>query len=161
MASLLPGVPAARGSAIGRVSGAFAWLTEDWRHWFQQVKDRIDATAARVGATLALAAQSAAAAGTLLTATEAGLYRVTWTARVTQAATTSSSLAVSIGATADGVTTSQAGAALTSNTVGAVSSGSVLVEADTATAITYATAYSSVGATSMLYALSIVVERLP
>jgi len=36
-----------------------------------------------------------------------------------------------------------------------------VVYADAATTITYATAFASVGATTMAYALSVVVEQLP
>jgi hypothetical protein len=159
MAAQLPAVPVR--ASLGRVVAGLVWLSEDWRNWLQTLKDRIDATAQRIGAGVALTAQAAAVSGTVSTPTlEAGLYRVSWVARITQAATTSSSVTVSIGATSGGVPTTQAGPALTSNVVGAVQSGSVVVDVDAATPITYATSYASVGGTPMQYALSVAVERL-
>lgn len=159
MAAQLSHVPAR--SVLGLLTGGMLRVSEDWRRWFQQVKDRIDATTPVIGSVLALTAQAASVAGSVETPTlEAGLYRVSWSVRVTQAATTSSSVAVTIGATVGGVPTTQVGDALTANTVGAVQSGSVLVEADAATAITYATTYASVGATAMAYGLRVSVERV-
>jgi hypothetical protein len=142
---------------------ASRFVTEDWRRWFQEVKDAIDLAAKRVGAVLALTAQAASVSGTLFTtpATGAGLYRVSWVLRVTQAATTSSSVAIAIGATVGAVLTSQSGAALTANTVGAVQSGSVVVASDASAAITYALTYASDAATEMQFAASVAVEALP
>lgn len=159
--ALLPPVPFAR--FLGSVIADRARVTDDWRWWFQGLKDGIDRAAQRVGSAVALTAQAATIAATALpTGTlAAGLYRVSWFLRITQAATTDSSVAVTIGATVDGVATSQAGEALTSNTVGAVQSGSVIVEADQASSITYAVAYSSTGATACQFALDVVVEGMP
>jgi hypothetical protein len=91
----------------------------------------------------------------------AGLYRVTWYARITTAATGSSSLTIHITATDGGVTTTQSGPALTGNTTSTVQSGMLLVRADAATAISYSTDYISVGATAMAYRLDLVIDQVP
>jgi len=141
--------------------GLASRVSEDWRRWLQEVKDAIDATARRVGSAVALAGQVAAVSGTLYTPARAGLFRVSWVLLITQAATTSSSLQLSIGATTGGVLTTQTGQALTSNTFGDVQSGSVVVSSDAAAAITYAVAYASVGGTPLAYAVNVTVEALP
>jgi hypothetical protein len=90
----------------------------------------------------------------------AGYYRVSWFARVTTAATVSSSLIVTISGTDAGVAYPQSGAAMTGNTTSTALSGVVIVKADQATAISYATTYASVGGTAMIYKLSVLVELI-
>ena len=81
-------------------------------------------------------------------------------ARVTQAATTSSSLPVTVGYTDGGVAVTRASAALTGNTTASATGADVVVRADTNTTLTYATSYSSSGGTPMQYALDVSVEVL-
>jgi hypothetical protein len=156
--ALLSGVPFNR--VLAGIGVRALRVSEDWRRWFQEVKDAIDRSAQRVGAVVALTAQSASVSGSTAVL-DAGLYRVSWLLRVTQAATTSSNLQISIGATSGGLATTQSGAALASPAAGVVQSGSVVVLVDAGTAITYATAYASVGATALAYGLSLTVETLP
>jgi hypothetical protein len=89
----------------------------------------------------------------------AGVFRVSWFLRITQAATTSSSVAVTVGFT-DGVALTISGTAVTGNTTTTIQQQSVIVRCDAASAITYSATYSSVGATPMQYALSVAVERV-
>ena len=89
----------------------------------------------------------------------AGVFRVSWFLRITQAATTSSSVAVTVAFT-DGVSLTVSGAAVTGNTTSTFQQQSVVVRCDANSSLSYSTTYSSVGATPMQYALSVVVERV-
>lgn len=82
----------------------------------------------------------------------AGLYEVKYYAQITRAASTSSSLEVTISWTTLGVAQASTGTAITGNTTGTHQGGSTLLYADGAP-IRYATTYGSVGATAMQYAL--------
>lgn len=90
----------------------------------------------------------------------AGLYRVTWYARITAAAITSSSLQVTIGWTDGGIPCSVTSAAITGNTTTTTGTASLLLRSDAATPITYATTYASNGANEMTYSLSVVLESI-
>lgn len=137
------------------------YMTTGWYQWFLALVARIQ-RAAQLLQTVALTGQSAAI-GTTATdigAISSGLYRVSWYARITQAATVNSSLTVTIGWTESATSQSSSGAALVGNTTVTGQSGSVLIQSDSVAPITYATAYVSVGATPMKYRLSVTVEAL-
>lgn len=128
-----------------------------------------------------LTAQSAAKTATALyTPTATGLYRISYYAKVTTAATTSSILGGTTGlilAYTDGTDSvaqtaftlpedNQAGSALsvgtgnTTNTTQAVVHGTAVIYALTGVGITYAFGYTSVGVTAMQYELHITLEAL-
>lgn len=157
--SLLPPVPRAQAlvTAAGRL------MTALWADWILDLADRVDRTAQRIGSTVALTAQAAAIGATAIPTPvlSRGLYRLMWTARITQAATTSSSLTITLAWTDGGVACSLSGAALTANTTATVQSGEILVQADENTTLQYSTAYASVGATPMQYAVTVRAERVP
>lgn len=127
-------------------------------------------------ATVDLTAQSAAITTTTLYAvpsTGAGQYRLSWNAKVTTAATTSSILgALTIVYTdPDGVAqTITCGAQINAGTIATTSVGNstttvllglpMMLNCKASTNITYAFAYTSVGATPMQYNLHIKVEAL-
>jgi hypothetical protein len=90
-----------------------------------------------------------------------GLYRVSYVVRVTQAATVSSSLQVTLGWTDGGQALTALGESLITNTVTTSETVSVLVRAEAKTAVTVAASYSSGGTTPMQFALSVVAEALP
>jgi hypothetical protein len=50
---------------------------------------------------------------------------------------------------------------MTGNTTATVQNGSILIHADQSSTVTYATAYASVGATTMTYSLSVRLEQVP
>lgn len=112
--------------------------------------------------TLALVrkiAQPGALATTILwTTTTAGVYRVTVYARVTQAATTSSSLTITIGWVESGVALTKTFAAITGNTVTTIDSQTIEIEVDKATNLTIAAAYASVGGVPMIWRATATVE---
>jgi hypothetical protein len=125
------------------------------------VTDALNAASQRM-AVVTLAAQSATIGATALLPDtgSAGLFRVSWFLRVTQAATTSSSVAVTIGFTEGSVALTTSGAALTGNTTTTFQQGTLMLACDANSSITYAASYSSVGATSMQYGLAVIVERV-
>ncbi len=141
-----------------------AFLGQNWRNWLQTVLDRVNQTfytLQRVSLSTQDAAISATAIPVADGAITTGLYRVSWHARITRAGTVSSSLTLTIGYTDGAVAITQSGAAITGNTTNSVQSGTLLIRADAGTDITYSTAYSSVGATSMLYRVDLVLEEAP
>lgn len=118
-----------------------------------------------------LTAQSAAIAATNLKASTdfAGLYRISWAAKVTTAATTSSVLGGTNGFQVvytdndDSVVVTPLAepvAAATGNTTQTQLSGSVYVQAKLATALQYKFDYTSVGGTAMQFAIHVRVEFL-
>jgi len=135
-------------------------LTQPWQIWFRTVTDAIN-IAPQVQTSVTGTPTGASIASTALLADtgSAGVFRVSWFLRVTQAATTSSSVAVTVAFT-DGVALTVSGAAVTGNTTSTIQQQSVIVRCDAASPLSYSTTYSSVGATPMQYALSVCVERL-
>lgn len=93
-------------------------------------------------------------------ALNAGLYRITWYARITTVASVSSSLTVTIAWTDDAVSLSYAGAAITGNTITTTQTASILLETDANSPITYETTYATVG-TTMVYKLDVALEKIP
>ena len=138
------------------------YMTTVWLDWFTHVWNRLQLASAKVGG-VSLETQFTTITTTAIptTALATGLYRVSYSVRVTRAATTSSSLTLTIGWTAGGVACSQSGAAVTGNTTASQQNGSFVVNSDGGTTITYALAYVNVGGTSMLYRADVVVEELP
>lgn len=134
----------------------------NWGAWFLALHNAVDATAQRIGRAVGLSTQSASlAAATVVPVPATGLYRVTYYARITRAATASSSLTVTVRWTDGGVALSLPGAALTGNTTATFQTVTFLLQADQGTNITVETAYSSTGATTMQYTLSARVEAVP
>ncbi len=136
-------------------------LPRVWIDWFTALTLRVDANPTTFSPAQ-LVNQGAAIGTTPIPVDNLsqGLYRITYSARITTAATVSSSLTITLGWTDGGVSCTLAGAALTGNTVSSVQGGTIMVANDQAAPLTYAVAYASVGATSMVYALSIFVEQI-
>lgn len=132
-------------------------ITKAYSFWLLSLTEAIDASAQAVP-IVSVPAQTAALPTTaLLTVSAAGLFRVSWYARITTPASVSSALTVTVGHTESGLSIAQSGASMTGNTTTTVQSGSVFCDADAATPITVATAYASVG-TPMGYTVRFVVE---
>ena len=136
-------------------------MTRPWVAWLSDMVDRLDASPVRV-ANVSLTAKTASISATAFdrASKDAGMYRVGYFARITTAATTSSSLTVTISGTNGGVAVSFAGAALTGNTTATVQSGNIYIQADAATDVKYATTYASSGGTAMVYSLWVTLERV-
>lgn len=137
-------------------------ITLPWIQYFQAQSDTFSQAPIKTTTPVSLSNQSASIGSTPIpTASLAsGLYRVSYAARVSQSATTSSSLTVTISWTASGVTQAQSGAAMTGNTTATFQSHSYLILIDQASPVTYYTTYASVGATPMKYELSVVLESI-
>jgi hypothetical protein len=160
MAVLLPPAPEFAVDAPivkNSISGRF---TQAMRYWLITLADRVDLTPV-LSASVTATAQVASVTATnfpLITVLP-GLYRLSMAARVTTAATTSSSLIVTFGWT-QAVACTTASTAMTGNTTATTSTLSVLVRVDKDSAITYATTYVSVGATPMAYRLDVTCEQV-
>ena len=140
----------------GRISGRLTFLM---RYWLLSLADRINATP-EILASVQASTQAASISATSFSilSVSPGLYRLSMSARISRAATTSSSLIVTFGWTSGGVSCSTASPAMTGNTTATVSSLTVLARVDEATAITYATTYASAGGTTMQYDLDVSCE---
>jgi len=145
---------------LARLPGAVT-IQRAWYEYFLGLTTRTEQSSP-VLLTTALTLQTGAIAPTDLPlgTTVGGLYRVSTYMRITTAASTSSSLTITIGFTDGSVNCIFAGAALTTNTTASVQCNTFVLRADPASPITYRTAYASVGATAMRYALSVVVEQV-
>ena len=145
-------------------------VSSTWFEYFLRMQDRVQTGSYAVGGLFdTLTDQTAAIAATSLTIStptglttklSKGLYRVSTYARITQAASTSSSLTVTLGWTDGTVACTSSGSAVTGNTTATTGSQSVVIRSDADGSVTYATAYSSSGGTAMQYRLDIVLEQL-
>jgi hypothetical protein len=149
--------------AITQPAGKVDALAADvsWVEFFLN-QEKLTRQATRVIALAPIEHQSAAIATTPLAtgAVSTGRYRVSYYARLTTPATTSSSLSITLGWTNDGQACTKTFGPETGNTAGSVLSGSLELECDAPGVITYATAYVSVGGVVMVYKLRFRVEKL-
>ena len=140
----------------GRISGRLTFLM---RYWLLSLADRINATP-EILASVKASTQAASISATSFSilSVSPGLYRLSMSARISRAATTSSSLIVTFGWTSGGVSCTTASPAMTGNTTATVGSLTVLARVDEATAITYATTRATAGGTTMQYDLDVSCE---
>jgi hypothetical protein len=145
-------------------------VSSPWFEYFLQMQDRVEKSPYAVGSLFdTLTDQTAAIAATSLTIStptglttklSKGLYRVLTYARITQAASTSSSLTVTMRWTDGTVACTLSGSAITGNTTATTGSLDLMIRSDADADITYETAYSSSGATAMQYRLDVVLEQV-
>jgi len=140
-----------------RISGR---VTQAMRYWLLSMADRINGSPSII-ATTSLTVQSASIAPTSfgILQVQPGVYRLSMAARISRAATTSSSLTVTFGWTST-VACTTSSAAITGNSTSTTGSLTYLVRVDDATAITYATTYVSVGGVTMQYQLDVTCEQV-
>lgn len=121
------------------------------------------ATVSSIVGSTSISAGSAAVTTTDIPtpALEEGLYRASYNLRVNRAASTSSSVGMTFGWTAGGVSCSQVFAFLTGNTTASQTSDSILISVDDSTPVVYAISYTSVGGVSMTFDANIVLEVIP
>lgn len=138
-------------------------LTNPWILWFQEVVTWLQRMSQRY-ATVDLGTPpiSASIASTPIPTgnLSAAKYRLSYYARITRAATTSSSLIVTVNWLDGGVSCSFSGTAITGNTTATTQSNTVTFKADAASAINYSTTYASVGGTTMQHGLLLVLESM-
>jgi len=137
-------------------------LSKDWYLWFFDQLARVQVGVQSVGSPIVLKDQAASITPAPLTlsavnipSVQGGYYRVNWYGRVTQAASVSSSLSITIGWTESGHALSFTSAAVTGNTTTTTLVGSLAVVIDAPGPITFATTYASSGATPMQYGLRV------
>lgn len=137
-----------------------AVLGKDLVRFLNVIRGLLDSAIQLVGSASVTAQGASIATTTLVDTEETGLYRTTFSLRITQAATVSSSAQVTLGWTQASVSATQTFAAVTGNTTATQQSDSVTVLSDAGTPITYAVVYASVGATPMLYSFDAFVEGI-
>jgi hypothetical protein len=95
------------------------------------------------------------------TATSAGLYRITWYFRLTQASAGTSDLQITIRWSDHGQAMGHSGPNLTSNTVTSFDTGTIMVYSDSGALITYELTYISMGGPpEAIYNLYVVIESV-
>lgn len=134
-------------------------MTKAFENWLRSLVDRAQ-VAAYTLKTVALTAQNASIAATTLEPVASGRYRVSYRVRLSQAATTSSSIQIAVTTTEGGVNCKQLSAAYTGNVTNRPQSGVFLIHSDASSPVTFETTYASVGATPMLYELDVVLEAM-
>ena len=90
----------------------------------------------------------------------AGLYRLSWYARITVPADTTSTLTVTFAWTDHGQAMTTSGAAITGNTVTTFQSGTLFIYSDANVSPTYATTYGFTVVTPMEYELYVTIEAV-
>lgn len=137
-------------------------LPRVWVDWFAALTLRTETNPQRLQ-TVELSQQSTSLGTTAipLKVLTKGLYRLSYYVRITRAASTSSSVTVTLSWTDGSISCAfSTPTAITGNTTSTVRGDIILVRCDQASPITYATTYASVGATTMQYSLDIVVEQV-
>lgn len=162
MADLFPldtAIPIVEVDSKGATKGlvTFNFLTR----WNDLVK-RLQSAAYNVAPPVALSDQHASIVATPVTTATlaAGLYRVSWYARVTTPDGVSSSLTVTLGWTEGSQALTLSGVAITGDAVTSVQSGMAFLRIDNGSPITYATTYASNTPNKMRYELTVNLERV-
>lgn len=135
-------------------------LTPEAQAFLQSLQTQLAATSQQPITPLVLTGQSASIGVTDLITLATGIYRVSYTARVTQASGATSTLQVQVISTQGGVTCTQTSAALVTNTTGSILSGAFLVTADPQTPLSFATIYGTTGVPVMKHDIRLLVEQL-
>lgn len=135
-------------------------LTPQWNVHFRDTDAQLAATPSQAARAVVLTGQDDTIGTTPMPSDPLapGLYRFSYTARVTTPGSVSSSLTVMLAWIDGGVSCSVDSAALTTNTTASVLTGSSLIAVDAQTPVSYSTAYAANAANSMVYALSLVLE---
>ena len=139
-------------------------VTREWVRYLQAAVDVLNNAARK----LSLASQTVQAASLSATALETGalnpgVYRVSYAARITRAASTSSSLTVTISWMDGDVAQTQSGVAMTGNATTTQQNGSFFIHNGPNSLVAndvvkYATTYASSGGTTMQYSLYVMIE---
>ncbi len=148
---------------VTTAKGEALYLESGWARWLSNgLNVRLGTTPTQVGHDVALTNQAASIGATPLpvAALSAGLYRVSYYARITTPDSVSSSLTVTLGWTESGLPLILSGAPMAGNSVTTVQTGTWVVQLDGQSTLTYATVYASASG-QMRYRLSMLAEALP
>lgn len=141
-------------SQTGRITQTFdQWMTAFWV--------RVNATYQVLGTVAGFGSSAQPATAFNVAALTAGVYRVSYAVQVTQAASVSSSISLTVRWTSRGVAMSSTTGALTGNTTTTETSGAWVLYVDAGTDVTWETGYASVGAPVMQYRTYLSLEQLP
>ena len=135
------------------------YVTDPWARFFNTQSEQLSRVATRLVPPIAKVTQNASIASTAIAPnlSAAGLYWLTYYARITKVGAVSSSLTVTLNWTDHGVAQTFSGAAITGNTVTSWQSETNLVYIDASTALTYSTTYASNAANEAEYELYIAI----
>jgi len=144
-----------------KVIDAAGVLTRDLVRFLDTIRQWLSNTAQRAGSASGTAESASIPATDVQTSPlSEGLYRASYSLRIVQAATTSSSAAMTMSWVSNSVTCSESFPAVTGNTLSSQTSGSILFSVDGGSQVQYAVSYSSSGATPMQYSFDFIVEEL-
>jgi hypothetical protein len=136
-------------------------INDTWRNFFEQLGVQAQNTPQFPVLPVFNTNQSASIGTTDIAGNLAGgVYRVSFAALITTAATVSSSLTVTFLWIANGITQSVSSAAITGNSTTTHASLSYVMNIDSSTPISFSSTYASSGATAMVYSLQIILENL-
>jgi hypothetical protein len=136
-------------------------MTREFNNWLRGLTSAVNMTATQTVQPIVLENLSAAlGTSVLLPFAPAGVYRLSYTLRINQAATVSSSVTMRFHWFAGGLSQTFSAPALTTNSTTTPQSDAVLVQVDPGSLISYSTLYASVGGTPMLYNLAVTCESL-
>ena len=151
---------------VALVSEAGNLLSRFWVRYFQSIVDVVNNSARKLASASKTAQSASLSATSLDTGTlDPGVYRVSYSARISRAASTSSSLTVTLSWRDGDVAQSQSGAAMTGNSTTTQQNGTFFVHNGTNASsandvIKYATTYASSGGTTMQYSLFVLLEQI-
>lgn len=171
MAILLNSAPPPLGDPIARRKRPFygprdadpleGLLGRAWEDYFL-TRDQVISQGPTRLFLIELSAQSGSIGATDLTdgAISGGSYRLSYEARITQAAGALSSLDIEFDWTDEGVPQIHTAGSIVGNTTNTRQSETIILRSDPATPIRYTTTYASVGVPSMEYRLDIFLEAM-
>ena len=147
---------------VGKKDPTEGLMTPEWVPFFTNQNQIVAQTPQKISPAVALTGQVASISLTAIPAgvLAAGQYQVSFHFRITTAATSSSSLLVTLSWTDGGIACSKASAAVTTNTISTTDDAIHEISVDQSTAVSYATTYASVGATPMAYKLNVNLTKL-
>lgn len=152
-------VPPPGGPLVQPTTGA---ASRYWVQWWTDLRQMATDSPRVVVSPVSLTGQTASITTTNISPGQvaAGLYRLSYYARVTGPANVSSSLTTTLGWTDHGQALTASGAGLAANDILIPESLTLMVYSDALTPITYATTYASVAAARMVYELYVTLESL-
>jgi hypothetical protein len=137
-----------------------AFFYRPWTEWFSAVTSAFNGVSRRVASGAWTTHGASIAASTLAEKLEAGVYHLGVCLVLSRAASVSSSISVPISWTSGGIARTLT-ALITSNLTSTLQSQYIVIRVDADSSVTYTATYASSGATTMQYALDIVLEKAP
>jgi len=135
--------------------------TEMFVKYFEGQDQLIGAASSNIGAATSTAGSASVSTTDISSQTISnGVYRVSWYLEIVTPAGVSSSLAITVAWTSNGVAKSNTSSAITANLVTSFSSGSIVIHSDGDATVTYSLAYASNPAAAMIYGAWVVLERI-